>query len=220
MKSLRTALGMLAIVLALPGAYGQNDNGQDKGQTATNDKAAHELTARPEEPGVPLKILVVISEFVGSKKTSSLPYTLYTVSQGPAKPYSGPRNSLRYGVKVPIPAGSHDFNYQNVGTNIDYGAYERAGGDYQLVFTIDRSWVGMPDDEKESALQTNTGAAVRTTGGGADTSDDRTPRPLMPSFRDNFSIVLRNGQTVEGASAVDPVTGHVLKVDVTLTVLK
>lgn len=215
MKSLRTALGILAIVLALPGAYGQNDNGQDSGQTATNDKAAHETAVRPEEPGAPLKILVVISEFVGSKKIGSLPYTLYTVSQGPAKLYSGPQNSMRYGVKVPIPAGSHDFTYQNVGTDIDYGAYERTGGDYQLVFTINRSWVGMPGDEKE-AFQTGTGVGLRTVEGTV-TSEDR---PLMPSFRDNFSIVLKNGQTVEGASAVDPVTGHVLKVDVTLTVLK
>ena len=45
----------------------------------------------------------------------------------------------------------------------------------------------------------------------------------MPAFRNftsNFSLLLKDGQTAQYASATDPVSGETLKVDVTINVLK
>lgn len=206
MRPTPIAILFLATILASPLAHGQTAGGQDKKehQTESEEKKGPSEAGPEAESGWPLKILVVISEFAGSKKISSLPYTLYTVSQGPAKPFNPTRSSMRYGVKVPI-GTPNNFNYQNIGTDIDYGAYERGAGSYQLVFTIDRSWVGTPSDGNDGEFKQNA---------------DLPGAPMLPTFRDNFTVVLGNGQTVEGAAAVDPITGHVLKVDVTLTVLE
>ena len=198
MKRVRIVPVVLAILFVVPAAWVQNARAQEKnGQTATAEK----------ESGTPLKIQVVISEFDGSKKISSFPYTLHATTEGPAGPHRGATNSMRYGVKVPILVGEHDYTYESVGTNIDYGAYEGTGGNYELVFTVDRSWVGMLGKDDDT-LKTVSATAVSP------------GRPLLPTFRNSFTLVLGNGQTAEGVSAVDPVTGHVLKVDVTLTVLK
>lgn len=200
MKPARILLVGLALLVALPAVRAQN--------TSEGQKEA--------PPEVPLRIQVVISEFDGSKKISSLPYALYTVTAGPGGPGRGTRESMRYGVRVPISTGSFQagvgtkgtplvntqFQYQQVGTNIDYGAYAGDGGNYQLVFMIDRSWLGT---ENEAAVKSG-GLAPG--------------QPILPTFRDQFTVMMRNGETKEGASAVDPITGHVLKVDVTLTVLK
>lgn len=207
MKSSRILLIALALLVALPVVRAQNTSQDEKSGTAeVKDKKGHEVaTVSPTPAGVPLKILVVIGEYDGSKKISSLPYTLHTTTYGIAGPHAGTRDSMRYGVRVPISEGGNSWTYQSVGTNIDYGAYEAGGGDYQLVFTVDRTWVGMPGEN----TMVKTGSVIA--------SPDR---PLLPTFRNSFTLVLGNGQTAEGVSAVDPVTGHVLKVDVTLTVLK
>ena len=44
--------------------------------------------------------------------------------------------------------------------------------------------------------------------------------PAFRNFTSNFSILLKDGQSAQYASATDPVSGETLKVDVTLNVLK
>lgn len=207
MKPARIVVVLLAVILALPGAHGQNAN--SKKQADTNDEQKPGAATGPEtQPGTPVKIQAVISEYDGSKKISSLPYTLYTPTVRPPADRGGPpppMNSMRYDVQTPIVTGEHgSTSYQGVSTDIDYGAYERRGGEYEVSLIISRSWVGLSssDDNNSKAGSVSVG------------------RPLMPRFRNSFSLVLRNGQTVEAASVTDPVTGHVLKVDVTLTALK
>ncbi len=48
----------------------------------------------------------------------------------------------------------------------------------------------------------------------------RSRRPLGAAFTSTFNLLLRDGQTVQHTSATDPVSGEVLRIDVTLTVLK
>jgi hypothetical protein len=43
---------------------------------------------------------------------------------------------------------------------------------------------------------------------------------LLRTFNTEATLYLRDGQTAQYAMATDPVTGEVLKVDVTLTVIK
>ena len=44
--------------------------------------------------------------------------------------------------------------------------------------------------------------------------------PSFRSFRTSFSVMLRDGQTTQHTSATDPVTGEVIRIDVTLNVMK
>jgi hypothetical protein len=157
------------------------------------------LLARPE---IPVKVQVVLTEFDGTQKISSLPYTLNMLATG----RGGERQwaHLRLGVKVPILTSGTSYTYQDVGTNLDCAALMRDDGAYTLDLKIDRSSVTIADkgtDWKPGQSYTST-------------------EPLFRSFRDEFAVVVKDGQTVQGTSAVDPVTGHVLKVDVTLNALK
>lgn len=217
MKTSHAAAAFLALLLVLPSAYGQDSTtNQGEQQTEIKNKKGHEAATVSEAPAnLSLKIVVVINEFAGTRKISSLPYTLYAapVNQG-AKEAA---NSLRYGVQVPVAEGATSWHYQHVGTNIDLTVDERNAGDYFLWCKIDRSWVGIVGNEQPTGAEGEGAAATTRTPEGAAASASR---PLILSLQDSFTVVLRNGQTVEGLSAVDPVTGHVLKVDVTLTVLK
>jgi hypothetical protein len=154
-------------------------------------------------PEVPLKIQIVLSEFDGAQKISTLPYTLSALG-------TSERNrqwaKLRYGVRVPVNTGSDQYTYRDVGTNIDCVAFQHDEGNFRLDLSVERSSVTLPNA---------TGKETEWKPG------DNTPaHPLIRSFRDEFTVVVKNGQTIEGTSAVDPVTGHVLKIDVTLNVLK
>jgi hypothetical protein len=44
--------------------------------------------------------------------------------------------------------------------------------------------------------------------------------PALRNFTSNFSILLKDGQTAQYASATDPVSGETVKIDVTVNVLK
>jgi hypothetical protein len=91
-----------------------------------------------------------------------------------------------------------DFQYRNVGTNIDCGATDFADGSYQLSLSVENS----------SAL---TGVGSKDELGGA---------PLFRRFETYIDPILRDGQTIQTVAATDPVTGEVVKIDVTLNVVK
>jgi len=148
-----------------------------------------------------LKVQVVLSRYQGEKKVSSLPYTL-TVT-----PNDRP-TSLRMGAQVPVAnttfqeagkAPVQSFSYREVGTSIDCAAHTLEGGRYSVRLTVEDSSV-YPDD---------TSATVPPTG-----------HPSFRSFRSDQMIVLADGQSAQYTTATDKVTGEVVKVDVTLTVLK
>lgn len=143
-----------------------------------------------------LRVSLVISRFQGEKKLASLPYT-FVVSAG------GDWTRMRMGVDTPIPMGppSPDgkgpvsFQYKNVGTKIDCKATQR-GQDYQVYLAVENS----------SALA-GPGASVE----GA---------PLFRSFETKLDLFLRDGQSIQTVASTDPVTGEVVKIDVTLNVVK
>jgi hypothetical protein len=157
---------------------------------------------------VPLKLQIVVSRNMGEKKISSLPYTLWVTAN-----HKG-ATSLRMGVEVPIVqtvfGGAKDdasiarssYSYRNVGTNIDCHATTAPEGAFSVGITL-----------VDTAIQFDGKEGTRASG----------TMPGVPSFRNftsNFNILLKDGQTAQYTAATDPVTGEVLKVDVTLTVLK
>lgn len=148
-----------------------------------------------------LRVDLVLTEYAGEKKINSLPYTLYVgVSTMPA--------SLRMGVKVPIATGplngpSTQYQYQNVGTDVDVRAAKIDETTYRLNCSVQRSSVFSPN---QSALP--------------DEPRNMATLPVLSNFSTNFEIRLRDGETGEGLSATDPFNGHVLKISVTLHVIK
>jgi len=45
-------------------------------------------------------------------------------------------------------------------------------------------------------------------------------QPIVRQYRSTMTLLLKDGQTVQRSMATDPVSGRVLKVDVTLNVVK
>jgi hypothetical protein len=123
------------------------------------------------------------------------------------------KTSLRMGVQVPVvvtvfgqkgegTGPQSSYNYRDVGTNIDCQATDAGNGLYNLAITVE-----------DSAIQMDR----------ADPADDKRPLrdvPAFRSFRASFAMVLRDGQTMQYASATDPVSGEVMKIDVALSVAR
>jgi hypothetical protein len=172
---------------------------------------------KPVEPAnriIPLKVGIVLSEYAGSKKISSLPYTLQA-NAVPANWGSGPQwTHLRLGVRVPIVTGAApsssghapvdtQIQYTDVGTNIDCSARALGDGSYQLDITTERSSLSLGSAGKEM-----------------EDMHVSHSQPIIRTFRVSNSIILRDGETDETTAATDPVSGHVMRISVTLHVVK
>jgi hypothetical protein len=147
---------------------------------------------------VPVRVQLVLSRFDGEKKISSMPYTLQMIAN------DREMTRLRMGVEVPVATGSTErsVSYRSVGTNIDSRVTTPPNGGFRLEVTVIESSIRMTEDQKGSM-----GVAS----------------PSMPAFRNftgNFTILLRDGQPAQYTTATDPVSGEILKVEATLTVLK
>ena len=163
--------------------------------------------AKPPQVQTPLKLTVLVSRYQGEKKISSLPYTLSVTA--------GHNATLRMGAKVPVmmmmmtgnvpkdaPVGG-PVQYQDVGTNIDCNVSQmQDDGRYHVVITID-------DTSVYGDAPANAAANAPAPG-----------NPTFRSFRANDSMTLRDGQTAQFTTATDKVSGEIVKVDVTLTVVK
>jgi hypothetical protein len=144
------------------------------------------------------KVDVVLTRFQGDKKVSSLPFTLYTYS-------GGHQTSMRMGVDVPMNYGGGNISYRNVGTSIDCQLTPRNNdGMYVLTISIQDSSAFSPDADPSSKL--------------ADLNLTRPPS--LRSFTFSDTLQMRDGQTLQFASATDKISGEVLKTDVTLTIVK
>lgn len=166
-------------------------------------------------PAVPLKVDIVLTRFQGEKKMSSLPFSVTpTANAG--------RVNLRVGVDVPIstqtvtktsgsPAAaagttattSSEVAYRNVGTSIDCSASSTEDGRFKIT-------LGIQDSSIVSSTPGETGAAAMKAG----------EPPAFRNFSLNSELTLRDGQTMQFVMATDKITGEVLKVDVTVTVIK
>jgi hypothetical protein len=171
---------------------------------AAQDKPAPVVQEKPAaKPAmVPLKIQLVLSRFQGEKKLSSVPYLLWVTTHER-------QTSVRMGVKIPVytrGGAGGDYNYQDVGTNIDCSATVAPDGSYRVTLIVTESSVYFPNRD-----QPNAGVPLPTS--------DTAP-PAFRSFSSNFIILLRDGQTGQYTSVTDPVSGEVLKIDATLNVLK
>ena len=155
-----------------------------------------ETTVTPV-PAIPLKVTVAISRYEGEKRTASLPFVLWVNTGGNA--------NIQMGSDVPIPtrtnAGeggpSTSFQYRSLGTNISCSALAMGDGLYRLSVEVQDTQV------------------FRMTGSGTTQIG-----PVYQNFRSTNSPILRDGQTVQFAVATDKTSGEVIKLDVTLNLVK
>ena len=172
--------------------------------------SSHSFAQEPaaQKAVIPVQVQIVISRYDGDKKISSTPYS---VSARPGSPRGA---QLRLMTSVPIAsptiAASDDpkakppafFNYRDIGIQLDFnvqGPYE--DGRYEVTTTI-----------SESALATSSSRPAA--------SSIVAAPALVRSYTSQNTQVLRNGQTSQYTAATDPVSGEVVRVDVTLTVPK
>jgi hypothetical protein len=205
----KTWLALLLVGLAgfVPGLAAQ-----DKAKQEETDKAKREEVEKAAETRkeiTPLRILVLFTEFDGEKKISSLPYT-FLVN---ADERGGPGAILRMGLRVPVVMGSRpgadapmQWQYVDMGTNLDGRAEKSPDGRFVLHLGVERSSAYSPGSDGKPASVA--GREVTNA------------QPVIQQFRTNINLLIRDGQTIQSTVSTDPVTGHVLKVDVTLTVLK
>jgi hypothetical protein len=159
---------------------------------------------------VSVKLQVILSEYDGQKKISTLPYTIPAVL---TDKFSS--TSLRVGVRVPVStsskSGESSVTYIDIGTNIDCRANRVADGRFNVDLKIDRSSLYVAFRDKDGNIQ-----------GKEWVSGDRPPsdQPMIQQFRGDVGLLLRDGQGSETTVATDPVTGRVLKVETVLYVLK
>jgi hypothetical protein len=153
----------------------------------------------------PLRIQVVLARYRGDQRVSSLPYTLSVNAVNPGRAVA----QVRMGADIPVAAGpstsgdgkvSATVNYDQVGTQIDCIVRPVGNDRYALELSVSDKSVYAEGEEPKL------------------TSASRTP--TFRSFRSTNSVLLRDGQSAQFAAAVDRITGEVVRVEVTLQVVK
>jgi Flp pilus assembly secretin CpaC len=160
-----------------------------------------EKTEGPRKPGTPLKVQVVFSRYQGEKKVSSMPYTL-TVNADDRP------TAVRVGIQVPIlvflgPDKGTTVMFKDVGNNLDCSAEALPDGRFNLAFSLEQGSVYVDDVTTKSVREA---AAYHA--------------PVIRNFKSQTNVMLRDGQSVEYIAATDPISGEMLKIDVTLHVVK
>jgi hypothetical protein len=170
-------------------------------------------TVRPRAEGPQLKVQVVFAEFDGEKKVKNLPYSFLVKASADDRERDW--SKIRMGSKVPLPDGSNPRNpqiqYVDVGTNIDCVAKQLSDGMYRVTFNVERSWA-----EEDMALKvdsSNKGTAIEK-------ADSTVHAPIIRQFRSESTVTIRDGQTLETNFATDPVTGKVIRLEVTVNSMK
>ena len=167
--------------------------GQEKGDTERLQSVVN-----------PLKVQLVVSKHLGDKKISSLSYSFpcNTTNREP---------TLRIAVEVPVPVRKADkveFQYRSVGTSINCSASALPEGRFNLQLALE-----------QSSLY---GASARAGSPAVEqTLESRIESPtLFRAVNSIFTVALRDGQTTQALAGTDPLTGEIVTVDVTLTVVK
>jgi hypothetical protein len=215
--SRRLAVVLALTVAAMLPAPASRAQETPKPETTKADEAAASKTGVPvmlppaRKPPTLLRAQIGLTRHQGERKLASVPYTVLLTSDGR-------KVRLRMGVEVPIAVTTFakegdpksgpvtSFQYRNVGTNIDCWAEERGEGLYQLALTVENSSI-------YTATESRTAVGLSDAGLAPD-------RPLFRTFNVTLNPTLRDGQSVQTVASTDPVSGEVVKIDVTLNVVR
>jgi len=194
------------VCLVLLGALflpAQPVSGQDKPQEKPTEKAK---TVERSKPAIPVKVQIVFTEHDGDKKIVSMPYSFVSTARDIYNYANSAGTSIRSGVRIPVETDGKDqkTTYLDVGSNIDCRIIAEDDGRFALNLVFDRSAIypgGASGEEKLEVTRPN-------------------GQPLIRSFRISENMILKDGQNSESVLSTDPLTGHILRVSVTINVLK
>jgi len=197
---MRTASVQIASLLLL-GILSPTVLAQDKPKTDDKTKV--------EVPTTPIKVQIVFTEFEGDKKIKSLPYVMYMNAPDSSELRAG-WVKFRIGSRLPVYVGKNEMQYMDVGTNVDARSAYTGDGHVLLQMTLERSWV-----EGEVSVP-----MMRSDSSTSDPSGGHFQEPIVRGFKSELDLKLREGQPVESNMATDPISGKVLKVEISFTVVK
>lgn len=177
------------------------------------DKPKQEDKPKSELLTTPVKTTIVFTEYEGDKKTKSLPYTLYINVPDAVEFKPGSWVKLRVGSRVPVYTGGDkgSMQYLDVGTNIDARAARTPESYFLVYLRLERSWV---EGDVLVPVQKPPEATVPDPHAGS------FREPIVRQFTSELDLKLREGQTLESTMATDPISGKVMKVEVSLSVVK
>jgi hypothetical protein len=172
------------------------------GLALASSLAAGPALAQAQVPGVTaLRIQVVLARYDGDKKVSSMPNELWVNLSD--DPKAANEASLRVGVQVPVNVQANNTTtvaFKDVGNRIDCNVIPQPDGRYRVSVRVGQSSVD---------------SALKSTG-----EPGKPGNPMLRDFSYEFTLVLRDGQTVQAGTATDPLTGETLKVSLTLNVVR
>jgi hypothetical protein len=163
-------------------------------------------------PATTLKVQVTFAEHEGEKKLANLPYTFFlkAADLGPSSPWT----KVRMGSRVPVATGSDkgsiQFQYIDVGTNIDARGLAADDGRFDITLNLERSWV-----EGEVLVPTE-----KPSEAARDSNSGQFKEPVIRQFKTELTLTMRDGQTIQTTQAADPLSGRVLTITVTMNVVK
>lgn len=186
-----------AVVLCWLACSSTNLWAQEKAKTEEKTESRREI--------IPIRVQIVLAEYDGEKKVSSLPYILLLNAEKPR----GGKASIRMGLRVPIVVsgaenGPKQFQYQELGTNVDGWAGRADDGQFDLHLAVERSSAYSSAGQKSGVE----GSAVLGS------------QPVIQQFKTEFDALVRDGQMLQSTLATDPVSGRVTKVEVTVNKVK
>jgi hypothetical protein len=158
-----------------------------------------------QRPIIPVKLTLVLTEFDGEKKVSSLPYVILLNSDPSGHvSYS---SFMRIGVRVPVAGTGKEgqSTFFDVGSNIDSGVQAEEDGRFTVRLNFERSSLYFQGrgDEKGVLKTAETG------------------QPYIPTIRaQSLLVTVKDGQSLEVLTATDPMNGHVFRLSLTLNVQK
>jgi len=146
-----------------------------------------------------LKVQVTFVETEGEKKVANLPYTFFV--QAADSMVHAPWTKVRVGSRVPKEGAG--AAYFDVGTNIDARGAVAEAGKFDIALNLERSWV-----------RDDAGTPGATGGAGAGRSS------IIQQFKTELTLTMKDGQTIQATQAVDPLSGRVSTIVVTMNVSK
>jgi hypothetical protein len=179
-----------------------------KTEIAPEGPSAQREARRSDGAAELLRVQVVIARWAKERKVSSTPYTFLVTSDGK-------KGELKMGVEVPVAVTSFgsdgksptvSYQWRTVGTSMSCTARPVGEGRFGLELMAESSSTyGGPDAPRSSPP--GEPSAVPS-------------NPLFRSFAVMLTPILRDGQSVETVASTDPVSGEVVKIDLTLNVVK
>jgi hypothetical protein len=189
MRTSRILARCVAVTLIVAGALGAGEKPKSESQAV-----------------IPVKVTLVFNEYDDEKKLSSLPYTMPVNAQ--AGPNFAHAARIRMGLRVPVLTNEGkdaQIQYQDIGTNIDCSVRPTGDGRFMASVIAQRMSVYSAVQGKQP-VEWHPGDPVMA------------DKPIFSQVRMDQELLLHDGQTLHAVAATDPISGHVIKVDVTLNV--